>query len=226
MNDPVYCYPPDHTILRNKLGIRDPAELDVTEREYSTFRIGQGCPVGDFDLDHLRAIHAHIFQDVYDWAGGLRMVEISKGGSQFMPRQFIETGMADVHRRVVSENYLQGLNSDDFAERAGEIIGDINHIHPFREGNGRTQLQYLRQLSYQAGHPIDLRKLAPGAWIRASIEANRGEYQEMRASIITALEHRHESKSPHISKEDYAARFRQAQQVTEMQANSKKHKIE
>lgn len=58
------------------------------------------------------------------------------------------------------------------------------------------------------------------------VGANRGEHQEMRASIITALQHRHESKRPHISQEDYAAKFRQAQQVTEMQANSKKHKIE
>lgn len=50
MIDPVYCYPPDHTVLSNKLGICDAAQLDVTEREYSTFRIGQGCPAGDFDV--------------------------------------------------------------------------------------------------------------------------------------------------------------------------------
>ena len=67
-----------------------------------------------------------------------------KDGHQFQFRAYIQTGMADVHRRIVAARYLQGLPREDFAARAGEIIGDLNDVHPFRDGNGRTQLQYLK----------------------------------------------------------------------------------
>ena len=105
---PEYCYPPDFTILRNKLNIRDLPTLEAAERQFVVQRLLEAMPKGDFDLEHLRAIHRHLFQDVYEWAGNVRTVEISKGSSQFLPRSFIETGMVDVHRRIVAANYFQG----------------------------------------------------------------------------------------------------------------------
>ena len=87
MSDPVYCYPPDFLVLRNRLGITDEAELDFSERELVSQRAAETIPTGAFDLAHLRAIHRHLFQDVYDWAGELRTVEISKGASQFQFRR-------------------------------------------------------------------------------------------------------------------------------------------
>jgi len=138
MSDEVYCYPPDFSVLRNRLGLRDAIELDQHERELVLFRVKQGIPSGQFDLAHLRAIHRHLFQDVYDWAGELRTVEIAKGGNQFQFRQYISTGMADVHRRIVAAEFLKNMSGRAFADKAGEIIGDINYVHPFREGNGRT----------------------------------------------------------------------------------------
>lgn len=134
-------------VLINRLGIKDADRLDHVERELVTQRTAEGVPTGRFDINHLRAIHRHLFQDVYAWAGELRTVEIAKGGSQFQFRQFIETGMADVHRRLVQADFLRGLSRDAFAEAAGPIMGDINYVHPFREGNGRAQLQYLEQLA-------------------------------------------------------------------------------
>ncbi|RYE61583.1 MAG: cell division protein, partial [Oxalobacteraceae bacterium] len=101
MSDDPYVYPGTR-LLRNKFDIRDAAVLDLAERRYSTIRSIQKIPTGDFDLKHLRAIHRHLFQDVYDWAGEIRTVEISKGSSQFQFRQYIETGMADVHRRITA----------------------------------------------------------------------------------------------------------------------------
>lgn len=183
VTDELYCYPPDYTFLRNKLGIRDADVLNQVERRISADRIAVGCPEGSFDLNHLRAIHDHIFRDIYDWAGQLRTVEISKNGTQFIPRQFIETGMADVHRRIVNGNHLKSLSPDMFAAEAAEIIGDINHIHPFREGNGRVQLQYLSQLASQADHRLDLRKIEPRSWIEASITSHHGDYSMMRDCI-------------------------------------------
>lgn len=209
VSDELYCYPPDFSVLRNKFDIRDAAALEHVERRIAVDRISIGCPAGDFDLNHLRSIHSHIFQDVYAWAGSLRDVEMRKGSTQFMPRQFIETGMADVHRRIVSASYLKNMSQDAFAEKAAEIIGDINHIHPFREGNGRTQLQYLKQLADRAGHRIDLRRLEPTLWIDASISSNDGDYSKMQCCIARAMD-----PMPHIPQSEYARALRQSQQKT------------
>lgn len=107
MSDETYCYPPDYTVLRNRFGIRDAAELDELERAFVLRRMREKAPSGNFDLVHLRALHRHLFQDVFDWAGELRTVEISKGGNQFQFRRFIETGMADVHRRLVAQDFCR-----------------------------------------------------------------------------------------------------------------------
>ena len=117
-----YTYP-GSTALRNKLGLTDAVRLDRLERQLVTQRATEGIPAGGFDLAHLRAIHWHLFQDVYDWAGKLRTVEIAKGGHQFQFRRFIETGMQDVHRRLARAAFLHGLNRADFATAAGRIMG-------------------------------------------------------------------------------------------------------
>lgn len=187
MSDPVYCYPPDHLVLRNKLNIRDAATLDRAEFRLVSLRMRAGIPQGNFDLNHLKAIHGHLFQDVYEWAGQIRTVEISKGGHQFQPRQYIETGMADVHKRIKAAGYLQGLKPDEFAKQAGKIVGDTNYVHPFREGNGRTQLQYLKQLANRAGHGLDLQKIDRDRWMEASRQSHVGNYDGMSQSIRDAL---------------------------------------
>jgi len=180
-----YVYP-GMQVLRNRLGITDAKALDQIERRLVTQRTVEGLPTGHFDLSHLRAIHRHLFQDIYEWAGGIRTVEISKGNSQFQFRRFIETGMADVHRRIEGADYLRNLSWTDFADRAGPIIGDVNYVHPFREGNGRTQLQYLKQLAAQAGHRIELGRLDPAGWLKASQAAQLGNYDPMVVQIFQA----------------------------------------
>lgn len=187
MSDELYCYPPDYSVLKNLLDIRDPVELDTYERKVVTQRSIEPIPTGDFDLEHLQAIHKHLFQDVYAWAGETRKVEISKGSSQFQFRQYIDTGMADVHSRLKSYNYLRNTSPDQFADNASRIIGDINYVHPFRDGNGRTQSIYLRDLANQADHKIDLTRLERGSWIAASIEAHQSNYEPMRDCIRGAI---------------------------------------
>lgn len=196
MSDEVYCYPPDFTVLRNRFDLRDAAELDHHERELVSFRIRQGIPSGNFDLAHLRAIHRHLFQDVYDWAGELRTVEIAKGGNQFQFRQYITTGMADVHRRIVAAGYLRNLSARAFADKAGEIIGDLNYVHPFREGNGRTQALYLEALARQAGHPIDPTRIVRKSWMDASNAAHAGRYGPFADCIHAALRSEPDGRKP------------------------------
>jgi cell filamentation protein len=193
MSDDPYVYP-GTLILKNKFGLRNAEELDRLERRFATQRAREGIPTGDFDLKHLQIIHHKLFQDVYDWAGEIRTVEVAKGGQPFMFRQYIQNGMEDVHRRVRDAGYFKGSTQDEFASGAGRIIGDLNHVHPFREGNGRTQLFYLKQLTERAGHNIALERLDGQKWIEASIAANKGEYDSMSQAIRTALVDRAKSQ--------------------------------
>jgi cell filamentation protein len=95
--------------------------------------------------------------------------------------------MADVHRRLVRAGFLQRLPAREFAREAGTIIGDINYIHPFREGNGRTQAQYLLQLAEQAGHQLDFRRIEPAKWIEASKARHAADYSLMAEAIRVAI---------------------------------------
>jgi cell filamentation protein len=186
VNADPYAYP-GSLVLRNKLGLTDARALEATERALVTQRASEGLPTGQFDLAHLCAIHRHLFQDVYEWAGEVRTVEISKEQQQFQLRRYIETGMADIHRRLAARDHLRDLSRSAFAAAAGEIMGDVNYAHPFREGNGLTQLFYLEQLAAQAGHPIDLSRIDPRRWLGASRAAHGGDYRLMADEIERAL---------------------------------------
>lgn len=177
---------PASGVLQNKFGVTNQPTFDRIEREWVVQRIVEGAPSGDFDLDHLRAIHRHLFQDIFAWAGEIRTVELAKNGDQFQPKAFIMNGMADVHARLKQQKYLSGLKRDDFAEGAARIIGDVNYVHPFREGNGRAQLQYLQQLAERAGHPLDISAFKDD-WITASRASHQGDYSLMAAAIGGAI---------------------------------------
>ena len=114
-------------------------------------------------------------------------MEIAKDGHQFQLRRFIETGMADVHRRLRDADFLRGLHRRAFATAASATIGDLNYVHPFRDGNGRTQLQYLERLAWQARHPLALERLSPPGWLAASRAAHHGDYQPMAEEIAWAI---------------------------------------
>lgn len=118
--------------------------------------------------------------------GEVRTVELTKGKSRFQPRRFIATGMAGVHRRIVAAGYFRGSELDGFAVGAGPVLGDVNYIHPFREGNGRTQLQYLKQLAARAGHAIDLTRIDCTVWLDASRRSNTGDHAALICCIRRA----------------------------------------
>lgn len=130
---------PGTDVLRNKLGLRRQEELDRAERLFVVVRARGGVPTGDFDLRHLRAIHHYLFQDVYEWAGEIRTVNISKGSSAFQAFVFIETGIAHVHSSVRRAKYLRNLSPAAFAMEAAPVLSDLNYCHPFRVGNGERR---------------------------------------------------------------------------------------
>ena len=116
-----------------------------------------------------------------------RTVEIAKDGSRFQPRRFIEVGMADIHRRIVTAGHFRGTGPDGFAVGAGPVPGDANHVHPFREGNGRTQLQILKQLTARARHALDLTRIGHADRLDASCRSMASDHAAMTRCIRHAL---------------------------------------
>ncbi|ADW67737.1 filamentation induced by cAMP protein Fic [Granulicella tundricola MP5ACTX9] len=176
-----------HACPRNKFGITNYAELSRFEAPLSAKRLGEleDRPMkGSFDSQHLRAIHRYLFRDVFPWAGEFRVVNISKGGPMFGPVMFIGQALDDAFGKLAREKLLSGLTVDAFADRAAFYLGEINAIHPFREGNGRTQREFIRQLAVRAGHTISWAGFTQQEMIDASIKSHVGGENEALAEIL------------------------------------------
>jgi cell filamentation protein len=168
-----YVYP-ETRILRNLLEIRDPAALEAFEADATIHRLAElhaNPASGRFDTAHLKAIHRRIFQDVYDWAGQFRTVDLSKGGHLFARPPYIESALQDLFRQLAGENFLRESTVENFAQRAGFYLTEMNAVHPFREGNGRTQREFLRELAIQAGFALDWRRVTREEMTAASRES-------------------------------------------------------
>jgi cell filamentation protein len=156
----AYCYPAT-TVLKNRAGLRSQADLDFFEEEVTAQRFAEPLPAGNLDLRHFRAVHQHLFRDVYAWAGSLRTVRISKGGSAFCYPENLDREFGRLFADLAKQKLLFGLDADGFAEAAAHFLAELNAIHPFREGNGRTQLSFMAALADQAGHPFALERIDP-----------------------------------------------------------------
>jgi cell filamentation protein len=124
----------------------------------STARLGELRlqPIkGNFDLEHLKRIHQYIFQDVYPFAGQIRNEDIFKGTTRFAHWRYIEDSFATEYRNLQKENFLRETSKEFFAKRAAHYMAEINMLHPFREGNGRAQREYIRCLAAEAGFELD-----------------------------------------------------------------------
>ena len=165
---------PGFDVLRNIPDIRDLERLAAFEANATAARLVEldAAPLkGHFDVIHLKGIHKCIFQEVYSWAGEFRTVNISKGGHLFGAAAFVERALHDVLRRLRGENYLMGAKPRAYAQRAGFYMGEINAIHPFRDGNGRAQREFIRELGMQAGFVIDWTKVAREQMTAASLDS-------------------------------------------------------
>ena len=150
--DDTYCYP-GTDVLRNKAEITDANELDAYEGELSTLRsieILENPIVGQFDLAHLQRIHLALFQDVYEWAGKIRTVDISRGNSRFANVRFIESVANELFNQLARENCLKELDASTLSAGLAHYLSEINALHPFREGNGRVQRIFISHLSQAA----------------------------------------------------------------------------
>jgi cell filamentation protein len=157
--DPDYTYTDPKTgVLRNLANITDSDTLLLIESGAVTKRIAelQANPIIIKKSATLLDIHKYLFQDIYSWAGKMRTVEISKGGKPFFPLSrfhnafmFIDSLIAE-YRKIGKQNKMQ------LAQKLAEILDNINYLHPFREGNGRTQREFLRLLAAEKGLRLNL----------------------------------------------------------------------
>ena len=186
-----YVYP-GTDVLINRRDIRDHQDLRTFEANASSrrvFELGERPRSGSFDAPHLRDIHRYIFQDVYPWAGEIRTVNISRS-NQF-PYAFperIQGALATAFGQLRNERYLAGADRSQFTGRAAHYLGEINAVHPFREGNGRTQREFIRQLAQRNGYAIDWSRVSRDQMYEASQRSfEKGDNSGLEAILRTAL---------------------------------------
>lgn len=168
--DDKYTYPGSGGVLRNTQEVRTRQEVDILLNRYATigwFAIQQQPPA-DLGFGHLQHIHRTLFSSVLDWAGEIRDVDVQAGGTgiAYARPRFIRDGIEDLFSQLGREDYLAGIDdADNFARLLADRWGYLTTIHPFRDGNTRSQSAYVSQLARRAGHPID--------WRRASVSRLR-----------------------------------------------------
>lgn len=157
--DPEYTYTDPKTgILRNLVNISDSDVLLFVESGAVAKRIQElhQNPIKIKGVKNLFDIHEHLFQDIYDWAGKKRNVEINKDGNQFFPTTHFENAYRFIDSLILDYKKTKKNNIQKLAEKLAEILDSINYLHPFREGNGRTQREFLRLLALEKDLKINL----------------------------------------------------------------------
>lgn len=189
MSDDPYVFP-GTDVLRNMRDIRDGAELEQIEASLTYLRslqlASQPIP-GDYDLPHLQAFHRYLFGDLYEWAGELRTVVLAKTDLFCLP-EHIESYGAEIFGKLAEEHQLSGLDQETFIDRLAHYLGDVNALHPFRDGNGRAQRAFFAQLASDAGYRLDWELVDPQRNTAASVAAIQGDESPLRELLaeITA----------------------------------------
>ncbi len=177
---------PGTKVLKNRLGLDDAEELRILEEKFVFLRIAEldSAPVeGAFDYAHFKAIHRHLFQDVYEWAGEERTAPTDqfmiKAGHAYYPAGPEMTKAAEkLFAGLAKDNFLRGLGFDDFVAKLAELWGELNVVHSFREGNTRTQTVFFDALVTAAGYQLDVERLASDSRVRAEFIAARFHSQD------------------------------------------------
>jgi len=185
-----YCYPRTN-VLKNKLGIKDDNALTIAEREITSLKLLMlyNMPTfKEFYFNNLCKIHKIIFEDIYEWAGLVRQGDfLSKGNSIFCRGQYIVGNADKIIKNLQKENSLCGLSKSIFIERMAYYMGEINALHPFREGNGRTCREFFRQLALNANYILDFSNTDKENLLNADIDAFNGKYENLIKILENAI---------------------------------------
>ena len=186
--DDYYCYP-NSSVLKNKLNIEDEKALSEAEREITaikTLELIDRPLKGELSFNYIKRLHRHLFSDIYVWAGELRRIDISKGNI-FCQYELIEVNSEILFNELKAENYLEGLDKDTITKRLAYYLGDLNTIHPFREGNGRVQRLFIRELASRMGYLVNFDGITTEEMIQASDKTFYHDYEMMEELIARAI---------------------------------------
>lgn len=174
-----YCYP-NTRVLKNKLGIIDEKRLEEEERkitEISIHDVKASNP--PYHLEYLQNIHATLFSELYDWAGLIRDVNISKGGTSFCIAPRIVPEIEKLFKKLEDEDFLQNLSYHEFVMKLAEYYAEFNMVHPFREGNGRVQRLFFEHLAAYNGYALNWKSISQDEWMQANIDGYYVNYQRL-----------------------------------------------
>lgn len=168
-----YCYK-NSNVLINKLDIHNEKVLQKFEAKITAAKLlalrKKGI-IGNFDTQHLIDIHTYLFEDIYPFAGKFRNENIAKGVFRFAEFEYIEPELERLLNELKSENYLEGLSKKDLTQRLAYYLSELNVLHPFREGNGRTIREFIRELALKNGYVLNLSNVSPSDFLKASIKS-------------------------------------------------------
>lgn len=168
-----YCYQNSNTLI-NKLEIKDQLTLQKYEARITAAKLlalRQKGITGHFDKNHFVSIHKYIFEDIYPFAGKFRTENIAKGYFRFAEWEYIEEELDKLLLKLKNENYLNEKSEEELAKALAYYMSELNVLHPFREGNGRTIREFIRQLALKNGYTLNLKKVEPQKMLNASIKS-------------------------------------------------------
>ena len=168
-----YCYENSDTLI-NKLDLKDTKSLHYYEAKITAVKsldLRQKGITGNFDKTHYISIHKYLFEDIYPFAGEFRKENIAKGEFRFAMWEYIEPELDRLLEQLKNEKFLSNMGKEKIAKRLAFYLSELNVLHPFREGNGRTNREFIRQLALKNGYTLNLGKTKPQEILQASIES-------------------------------------------------------
>lgn len=183
---------PKTGILKNIPGITDPEVLLFVESGAVTKRLQElyNNPIKIKGIENLFDIHKHLFQDIYIWAGKKRVVEISKDGKQFFPTTHFDNASSYINSLIADYKKIRKNRRKELAEKLAEILDNVNYFHPFREGNGRAQREFLRLLALEKGLILNLNppdnKSVFERYMKGTIESDLEILKELIFELIAS----------------------------------------
>lgn len=183
---------PKTGILKNIPGITDPEVLLFVESGAVTKRLQElyNNPIKIKGIENLFDIHKHLFQDIYIWAGKKRVVEISRDGKQFFPTTHFDNASSYINSLIADYKKIRKNRRKELAEKLAEILDNVNYFHPFREGNGRAQREFLRLLALEKGLILNLNppdnKSVFERYMKGTIESDLEILKELIFELIAS----------------------------------------